>query len=103
MREELLVGQHAAGKDCAMGAVDDARAATAAFRQQASRGITQLEGIRQGVGAAQQNFRGQLGNTTHPRVAEAEARCRESQQKVADAIQALRAASEAAHQLTAGL
>ncbi|NNJ62753.1 MAG: hypothetical protein HKP61_17805 [Dactylosporangium sp.] len=83
--------------------MDDARAASATFRQNAGEGIGQLHGIGQSLSAAEQGFRGKLGNTSHPRVVEAEARCREARQKIADAVHALNAAREAADQLSAEL
>lgn len=86
-----------------MGNMDDARAASAALREQVGQGIGRLQGVGQNVSAAQQGFRGRLGSTSHPKVVEAEARCRQAQQKINEAIQALGAAREAADQFSSSL
>ena len=86
-----------------MGSMDDARTAAAVLRQQITDEIGQLQGIGQSVGSAQQELRGRLGRTSHPKVLETEGRCREAQQKIAEAIQALNAASEAAARFSTGL
>lgn len=86
-----------------MGSVDESRAAAAQLRQQYAEVIGQLQAIEQGVGEAAQELRGRLGNTSHPKILEAEGRCREAQSKITAAIQSLSAASEAATQLTASM
>lgn len=86
-----------------MGSIDEARAAAAMLRQQYGQGIGQLQSVGQSVGAAHQALRGRLGTTSHPKVLEAEGRCREAQRKIAEAIQALNAANEAAAEFSAGL
>ena len=86
-----------------MGSLDEARAASATCKQQAGQLAGQLQAAGKGVVDAQQNFRGRLGSTSNPKVVEVEARCQAAKEKVAEAIQLLMAAGEAASQFSAGL
>jgi hypothetical protein len=86
-----------------MGSFDESRAACATFKQQATKAIGQLQAGGQEVTAAQQAFRTRLGSTSNPKVLEVEARCQDARQKVAEAIQVLMAANEAAIQFASGL
>jgi|GEM_PF-3051137 len=86
-----------------MGSLDEARGASTAYGQQAEQCIGQLQAAGQQISEAQQAFRGRLGNTSHPKVGEVDARSQEAKQRVHDAIQALNAAREAANQFAAGL
>lgn len=86
-----------------MGSFDEARAAAATFRQQIEQNIVQLQSIGQGVSGTQQGFRSRVGTTQQEKMLAVEARCQEAKQKVAEAIQALTAAREAAGQFSTAL
>jgi hypothetical protein len=86
-----------------MGHLDDARAAVAAFRQETEQNINMLQSGGQKIAEAQQGFHGRLGKTSHQKVAEIDARCNLAKQKVAEGIQALAAARQAAEQFAASL
>lgn len=86
-----------------MGHIDDARAAVATFRQDTEQNIQLLQSGGQKIADAQQGFHGRLGQTSHQKVAEIDARCNLAKQKVAEAIQALAAARQAAEQYAASL
>jgi uncharacterized protein YukE len=86
-----------------MGHLDDARAAAAAFRQQVEQNTNMLQAGGQKIAEAQQAFRGRLGQTSNPKVTEVDARCNDAKQKLAEAIQALTAARQAAEQFAASL
>ncbi|MBT8228440.1 MAG: hypothetical protein HKP61_17810 [Dactylosporangium sp.] len=87
----------------AMGSLDEARAAAATFRQQLEQNITQLQSAGQGVISSQQGLRGRIGSTNQPKMLEAEARCQDARQKIAEAIQSVTAAREAAGHFSAAL
>ena len=86
-----------------MGSLDDARAASATFRQQIEQCVGQIQGAGQGIVVAQQGFRGRLGNTSDDKVVEVEGRCQEAKKKLTEAIGLLIAANEAADQFAASL
>jgi len=86
-----------------MGTIDEARSAAAGFHQQCDQGMQLLTAAGQHVAKAQTAFLGRLGRTSHARVVEVEARCQVARQKVAEAIQALDAARQAADQFRASL
>jgi uncharacterized protein YukE len=86
-----------------MGHLDDARAAAATFRQKTEQNMAMLQAAGQKIAESQQEFRGRLGQTSNPRVGEVDARCNVAKEKVAEAIQALAAAREAAEQFAATL
>jgi len=86
-----------------MGTIDEARAVAAGFHQQAEQSMQALAGTGQAVANAQVAFLGRLGRTSHVKVIEVEARCQVARQKIAEAIQALDAARQAADQFRASL
>jgi hypothetical protein len=86
-----------------MGTIDEARAVAAGFHQQSEAGMQMLAGAGQAVAQAQTAFLGRLGRTSHVKVIEVEARCQVARQKIAEAIQALDAARQAADQFRASL
>lgn len=86
-----------------MGSFEEARAAIATFEQQLNQNISQLQGIGQSVTAVQQSFVGRVGSTHQEKYRDVESRSHEAKQKVAEAIQALNAAKEAATQFGASL
>jgi hypothetical protein len=86
-----------------MGTIDEARAAAGTFSQRAEQGMTMLQGAGRTIADAQVALLGRLGRTGNPRVVEVEARCEVARQKVAEAIQALNAARQAADQFRASI
>lgn len=86
-----------------MGTIDQARAAAAGFHQASEQSLAMLRGAGEGVGQAQVAFLGRLGPTRHVQVVEVEARCAVARQKIAEAIQALDAARQAAETFRASL
>jgi hypothetical protein len=90
-------------EDTTVGHLDDARAAAAAFRTQTEQNINMFQAGGQKIAESQQAFRGRLGQTSNPKVGEVDARCNDAKQKIAEAIQALAAARQAAEQFAASL
>jgi hypothetical protein len=86
-----------------MGTIDEARAVAAGFHTQSEQSMQQLTAAGQAVAQAQAAFLGRLGRTSHVKVIEVEARCQVARQKIAEAIQALDAARQAADQFRASL
>ncbi|MDQ1287050.1 MAG: hypothetical protein QG622_615 [Actinomycetota bacterium] len=86
-----------------MGTIDQARAAATGFHQASEQGIVMLQSAGESVGQAQAAFLGKLGPTRHVQVVEVEARCAVARQKIAEAIQALDAARQAADLFRASL
>lgn len=86
-----------------MGHLDDARAAVAQFRQNTEQNMNMMQASGQKVAESQQQFHGQLGKTSNPKVAEVDAACNTAKQKVSEALQALNAARQAAEQFAASL
>ena len=86
-----------------MGTIDEARAVAAGFHQQTEQTMQVLAGAGQAVATAQVAFLGRRGRTRHVKVVEVEARCQVARQKIAEAIQALDAARQAADQFRASL
>jgi hypothetical protein len=86
-----------------MGTIDEARAAAGSFNQKAEQSMTLLQGAGRGIADAQVAFLARLGRTSNHKVVEVEARCEAAKQKVAEAIQALNAARQAADQFRASL
>jgi len=86
-----------------MGTIDEARAVAAGFHQQTEQSMQALAGVGQTVSQAQVAFLGRIGRTSHVKVIEVEARCQVARQKIAEAIQALDAARQAADQFRASL
>jgi hypothetical protein len=86
-----------------MGTIDTARAVAAGFHQQSEQSMTMLQAAGQTVATAQAAFLGQLGRTSHAKVIEVEARCQVARQKIAEALEALAAARQAADQFRASL
>jgi hypothetical protein len=86
-----------------MGTIDTARAVAAGFHQQSEQSMTMLKAAGQTVTQAQTAFLGQLGRTSHVKVIEVEARCQLARQKIAEAIEAMDAARQAAEQFRASL
>jgi hypothetical protein len=91
------------GRGGTMGTIDEARAVAAGFHQQSEQGMQLLANAGQTVAQAQVAFLGRLGRTSHVKVIEVEARCQVARQKIAEAIQALDAARQAADQFRASL
>jgi hypothetical protein len=75
----------------------------AGFHTQSEQSMQQLTAAGQAVAQAQAAFLGRLGRTSHVKVIEVEARCQVARQKIAEAIQALDAARQAADQFRASL
>jgi len=86
-----------------MGTIDEARAAAGGFRQQAEQAMGLLQQAGRTIGEAQVAFLGKLGRTGNHKVIEVEARCEVARQKVAEALQALDAARQAADQFRGSL
>ncbi len=86
-----------------MGTIDEARAVAAGFHQQTEQTRLVGAGGGQAVSPAQVAFLGRLGRTSHTKVIEVEARCQVARQKIAEAIQALDAARQAADQFRSSL
>jgi len=86
-----------------MGTIDQARAAAAGFHQASEQSMLMLRAAGEAVGQAQVAFLGRLGPTRHVQVVEVEARCQIARQKVAEAIQALDAARQAADRFRSSL
>jgi hypothetical protein len=86
-----------------VGTIDEARAVAAGFHTQCEQSMQLLTGAGQRVADAQVAFLGRLGRTSHVKVVEVEARCQVARQKIAEAIQALDAARQAAEQFRASL
>ena len=86
-----------------MGTIDQARAAAAGFRSASEQSMVMLQAAGESVGQAQVAFLTRLGPTRHVQVLEVEARCAVARQKIAEAIQALDAARQAADSFGAAL
>ncbi len=86
-----------------MGTIDEARAVAAGFHTQTEQSMQALASTGQAVAQAQVAFLGRLGRTSHVKVLEVEARCQVARQKIAEAIQALDAARQAADQFRSSL
>lgn len=86
-----------------MGTIDQARAAAAGFHQSSEQSMVMLRAAGESVGQAQTAFLGRLGPTRHVQVVEVEARCAAARQKIAEALQALDAARQAADMFRASL
>jgi hypothetical protein len=86
-----------------MGTIDQARSAAGGFHQSSEQSMVMLQAAGEAIGQAQAAFLGRLGPTRHVQVVEVEARCQVAKQKIAEAIQALDAARQAADQFRASL
>lgn len=86
-----------------MGTIDEARAAAGGFRQASEQGMVMLQAAGEAVGQAQSAFLHRLGPTRHLQVVEVEARCQVARQKIAEAVQALDAARQAADRFQVSL
>jgi hypothetical protein len=86
-----------------MGTIDEARAAAGGFHHQADHGIGLLQQAGRTITEAQLAFLGRLGRTSNHTVIEVEARCQVAKQKVAEALQALDAAKQAADRFRGSL
>jgi hypothetical protein len=86
-----------------MGTIDEARAVAAGFHHSSEQGMQLLQSAGQTVAQAQVAFLGRLGRTSHVKVIEVEARCQVARQKIAEALQALDAARQAADSFRASL
>jgi hypothetical protein len=86
-----------------MGTIDQARATATGFRQSCDESMVMLQAAGESIGQAQTAFLGTLGLTRHVQVVEVEARCAAARQKIAEAIQSLDAARQAADMFRASL
>jgi hypothetical protein len=86
-----------------MGTIDEARAAAGGFHQASEQSMVMLQAAGETVGQAAGAFLHRLGPTRHAQVVEVEARCQVARQKIAEAIQALDAARQAADRFRASL
>jgi len=86
-----------------MGTIDDARAAASGFHAASEQGMGMLQAAGEAVGQAQTAFLTRLGATHNVQVVEVEARCAVARQKIAEAVQALDAARQAADRFRASL
>ncbi len=86
-----------------MGTIDEARAAAGGFHQASEQSMGMLRAAGEAVGQAQTAFLGRLGPTRHLQVVEVEARCQVARAKIAEAIQALDAARQAADRFRSSL
>jgi|NGEPerStandDraft_6_1074524.scaffolds.fasta_scaffold352995_1 hypothetical protein len=86
-----------------MGTIDEARAAAGGFHHQAEHGMGLLQQAGRTIGDAQVAFLATLGRTSNHTVIEVEARCEVAKHKVAEALQALDAARQAADRFRGSL